>query len=138
MPFKRNRIIYGLLMIGTLFLGLASRYLLGEIVFVRAYVGDVLWALMVYFGFATLFNHRSARTIGLATLLFSFGIEISQLYHALWIDNLRATRLGGLVLGFTFVWSDLVCYSIGVGIGWVIETYLIPDHYKLNDTPASE
>ena len=35
-----------------------------------------------------------------AALLFSFAIEFSQFHHAPWIDNLRATALGGLVVGF--------------------------------------
>jgi hypothetical protein len=48
---------------------------------------------------------------------FSIAIELSQLYHAPWIDSIRHTTLGGLILGFDFVWSDLVCYAVGVGIG---------------------
>lgn len=89
-----------------------------------------MWALMVFFGFAVLFNRWPTETIVLATLLFSFGIEISQLYHAPWIDNVRATRLGGLVLGFGFVWSDLLCYSVGIAVGVLAEKYLIPNRYQ--------
>lgn len=123
---NRNRIVYGLLTISVLLLGLASRRFFGEILFVKTYAGDVLWALMVFFGLALAFNRWSTKAITLATLIFSFGIEISQLYHAPWIDGLRATRVGGLVLGFAFVWSDLLCYSVGVVIGLLAETYLIP------------
>jgi hypothetical protein len=42
-------------------------------------------------------------------LAFAWAIELSQLYHAPGIEALRHTRLGGLVLGFGFLWSDLVC-----------------------------
>ena len=35
-----------------------------------------------------------------AALLFSYAIEFSQLYQAEWINALRHTALGGLVLGF--------------------------------------
>ena len=45
--------------------------------------------------------------------MFFYGIELSQLYHALWIDAIRNTTLGGLIIGFGFLWSDLVCYTIG-------------------------
>lgn len=31
------------------------------------------------------------------------------------MELIRRTTLGGLVLGFDFVWSDLECYAIGVG-----------------------
>lgn len=33
---------------------------------------------------------------------FLFVIEFSQLYHAEWIDQIRDTSLGGLVLGYGF------------------------------------
>jgi hypothetical protein len=48
-------------------------------------------------------------------------IEVSQLYHAPWIDSIRGTTLGALVLGHGFVWSDLACYAVGVGLGILIE-----------------
>ena len=48
-------------------------------------------------------------------------IEISQLYHAPWIDSIRATTLGGLILGFGFLWSDLICYTVGIVIGAIID-----------------
>ncbi|MCA9130161.1 MAG: DUF2809 domain-containing protein, partial [Planctomycetales bacterium] len=51
----------------------------------------------------------------------AFLVEFSQLYHASWIDSIRRTTLGGLVLGFGFLWSDLVCYGIGITLGVVAE-----------------
>ena len=54
---------------------------------------------------------------------FSAAIEISQLYHAPWIDSIRQTTVGGLILGFGFLWSDLVCYALGVAIGVTIEVW---------------
>ena len=54
-------------------------------------------------------------------MIFSVAIELSQLYHAPWIDSIRHTTLGGLILGFGFLWSDLACYAVGVGLGVVIE-----------------
>jgi hypothetical protein len=111
-------------------MGLASRRFFSEVTFVKAYVGDVLWALMVFFCLAFVARNWPARTVAFMTLFFSFGIELSQLYHAPWIDAIRATRLGGLVLGFTFVWCDLLCYSLGVLIGTLIDTKLT-DQTKL-------
>ena len=29
--------------------------------------------------------------------------------------------MGGLILGFGFLWSDLACYALGVGLGVLIE-----------------
>jgi hypothetical protein len=44
-------------------------------------------------------------------------IEMSQPYHAPWIDSIRRTTLGGLALGYGLVWGDLACYAVGIGFG---------------------
>ncbi|WP_375445721.1 DUF2809 domain-containing protein [uncultured Fibrella sp.] len=123
---KRNRLIYCGLTVSVLALGLASRrfgtYLLP---FIGAYAGDTLWSLMVFFGIALLFNWLPTKRVALLALLFSFGIEISQLYHAPWIDAIRATRLGGLILGFGFLLTDLFCYSVGIVVGTLIDRWVI-------------
>ncbi|MCK8495185.1 DUF2809 domain-containing protein [Spirosoma sp. RP8] len=121
----RNRIHYGLLTISVLLMGFASRRFFGDYSFVKLYVGDGLWALMIFLGFAFMFSQWSTKAIAAAALGFCFGIEFSQLYHAPWIDALRATTVGGLILGFSFVWSDLLCYGIGVGLGALIDTYFM-------------
>ncbi|WP_373330910.1 ribosomal maturation YjgA family protein [Salmonirosea aquatica] len=54
-------------------------------------------------------------------VLVCYCIELSQLYQADWINTLRSTRLGGLVLGFGFLWSDLVCYFVGTLLGVGLE-----------------
>ena len=76
---------------------------------------------MIFFGFGFLFPKIPTIKIAALALAFCFVIEISQLYHAPWIDAIRHTTLGGLVLGFGFLWSDLACYSVGVGVGLVAE-----------------
>ncbi|KAA6439528.1 DUF2809 domain-containing protein [Dyadobacter flavalbus] len=121
----RNRLLYGLLTIITLLAGFLSRRLFGDHAFIKLYVGDALWALMVFFGFAFLLRRRSTLAVAAAALGFSVSIEISQLYHAPWIDDLRKIPLIALVLGFQFVWSDLICYSIGVGTGVLAEICFI-------------
>ncbi len=129
LSMNRNRTIYGLLTLSILLLGMASRRFFGELYFIKTYMGDVLWALMVFFGLAFVVKHWHTKAVALATLLVSFSIEISQLYHAPWIESLRVTRLGGLVLGFSFVWSDLICYSVGVLIGLLVESYVVHNGY---------
>lgn len=133
----RNRMLYALLAICTMSAGFLSRRFLGDNAFIKLYVGDALWALMVFFGLAFIFQKQATRTIALAALLFSFGIEFSQLYHAPWIDKIRNLPLGGLILGFSFVWSDLICYSLGIGFGVLVEIYIIEPFYRLRNIPDS-
>jgi hypothetical protein len=87
--------------------------------------GDALWALMVFLGFGFLFPRASTITVALAALGFAWAIEFSQLYHAPWIDALRATIPGRLVLGNTFNWPDLPAYALGIGLGALAEWRLI-------------
>jgi hypothetical protein len=105
--------------------GFLSRRLLGQYPFIKVYAGDVLWAMMVFFGFAFIFSKWSTWKVATAAPGFSVCIELSQLYHAPWIDSIRSMPLGGLILGFTFVWSDLLCYSLGVVIGVMVEIFMI-------------
>ena len=113
--------IYGLLTAAVLLLGLLSRRVPDRLPFLRDAVGDGLWALMVFFGIAFVCNRWPTKRVALTALIFSFGIEFSQLYHTPWIDSLRATRLGGLVLGHSFVWTDLLWYTTGIGVGLLID-----------------
>ncbi|PEI75340.1 hypothetical protein CN646_03005 [Bacillus wiedmannii] len=119
---KRNRLLYALFTIVIIILGLSSRKLAFALPhLLNAYLGDALWALMIFTGFGFLFPKIDTKKVTFISLLFCYGIEVSQLYHAEWIDSIRATALGGLVLGYGFLWSDLVAYTIGVGIGMFCE-----------------
>jgi Protein of unknown function (DUF2809) len=89
--------------------------------FIAAYSGDTLWALAAFLGTGLVLPRASTRTIALLAMIFSVAIELSQLYHAPWIDSIRQTTLGGLILGFGFLWSDLSCYAVGVGLGVMID-----------------
>ena len=118
---RRNRFVYLILIIVTIILGLLSRKVSGLPEVISAYSGDVLWAMMVFFFIAFIFNKKSTIFIIFWAIIFSYSIEISQLYHAPWIDAIRNTTLGALVLGFGFLWSDLVCYTVGIIIGAIID-----------------
>lgn len=122
MSMKRNRFIYALLVITVILLGLASRRFAHYLPdWNKLYLGDALWAMMVFFIIGLLFDRKSSLWVALMALAFSYCIEFSQLYHAAWIDTIRNTRLGGLILGYGFLWSDLVCYTVGIAIGLGLE-----------------
>lgn len=119
----RSRVKYALLTPLVIGLGLASRSPQFHWPhFISAYAGDTLWALLVFLGFGILFPHCTTRHIVLATAALSFAIELSQLYHAPWLDALRAHHLAALVLGQGFLWTDLLCYTIGIVIGATLES----------------
>ena len=122
----RSRFVYLWLIFTVVLFSLASR---AQSIqphlppFISEYAGDTLWALTAFLGFGFLFPRLSIGRVAALALGFALLIECSQLYHAPWIDAIRHTRLGGLVLGFGFLWSDLVCYVVGVmggvGLEWI-------------------
>jgi len=114
----RKAAIYLSCALVTIALGLASRHYGAYLpAFLAAYTGDTLWALLVFLAISVLAPDARLSRRGGAAITIAFLVEISQLYHAPWIDTLRATRIGGLVLGFGFLWTDLACYTAGISAG---------------------
>ncbi|MEO8610423.1 MAG: DUF2809 domain-containing protein [Chloroflexota bacterium] len=58
-------------------------------------------------------------------LAVTWGIEFSELYQADWINAIRAYKLGGLILGYTFLPSDLLMYLCGIGAGVLLEKWIL-------------
>jgi len=115
---NKNRLLFSIAAIVVIIAGLLSRAyanLFPELI--NVYLGDALYALMVYMGFCALLIHHSSIRVGGISLVFCYAIEMSQLYHAPWIDAIRATRPGGLILGYGFLWSDMFAYALGIGVG---------------------
>ncbi|MGD9420295.1 MAG: DUF2809 domain-containing protein [Verrucomicrobiota bacterium JB025] len=67
------------------------------------------------------FTRTSTLRLALGALVFCWAVECSQLYHAPWIDAVRSTLPGRLVLGTTFNWPDLAAYAVGVAAGAAVE-----------------
>jgi hypothetical protein len=121
----RRRPFLAIAIVVTVALGLASRKvpvlfpaLLGK------YPGDALWSLMVYWTVAWLIPDASIKKVALLALAFSYADEVSQLYQAPWINAVRRTTLGHLVLGSAFSWLDMLAYTIGVAAGATVEYFL--------------
>lgn len=130
----RSRVLYFILAIFVIALGLASRkYAHFLPAFIGQYAGDTLWGLMVFLIIAFIFNKRPSLHIAAAAMLFSTSIELSQLYQADWINALRNTIIGGLVLGFGFLWRDILCYFIGILFGFTLDQRLNKDRRKKYD-----
>ena len=89
------------------------------------YPGDVLWALMVFFGMGAFFNKAPSLELGCRALGFSFGIEALKLCQAPWLVSIRHTTLGHLVLGHAFSSQNMVAYTLGVVVGMFAEALVV-------------
>ncbi|MEQ8473596.1 MAG: DUF2809 domain-containing protein [Marinoscillum sp.] len=119
---NRQRIIYFILVVVTIITGLLSRKFSNAFPdLINLVLGDALYALMVYWMVRLVAPSLPLAPSALIALSFCFTIELSQLYQADWINQIRATRMGSLILGRGFLWSDLLAYTIGVISGLVAE-----------------
>lgn len=103
------------------------------------YPGDALWALMVWLGWAMVLPRADAATLGWMALLTSSMVELSQLYKTPWLDALRETTMGHLVLGSGFAGHDIVAYAVGIAVGVMLDRMLGKVHavFSLNHSGGS-
>lgn len=111
---KNTRLSYFILIISVITLGIISRKMDGFPLF----FGDMLYAVMAYFGMRLLFIKNSPKTALILALIFCFCIEFLQLYDAEWLLTIRRTTLGHYALGQGFLWSDLGYYTLGILIAF--------------------
>lgn len=113
---------YAVLLGATILLGLATRsWPTAFPTPIARYGGDVLWAAMVVWILALLRPAATPRALGLLALSIAMMIEVSQLYQAPWINAVRATQVGALALGHGFLWSDVLCYALGVTLAVAVD-----------------
>jgi len=121
-----KRIFYVIAVILTIALGLSSRYFTTLPPFIQSHAGDTIWAMMVYFLFRFFFIHRSKYAALYLSVIFCFIVEFSQLYQANWINTIRDTLLGALILGKGFLGKDLLRYCIGIVIAFILDKWIYP------------
>ncbi|HEY4242554.1 MAG TPA: DUF2809 domain-containing protein [Kofleriaceae bacterium] len=112
----RSRLVYVLAVALTIAAGLGSRAIHGP-----KEIGDALYATMVCFAIRVLVPRARMSIVAAAALAFSFAIEFSQAVHRPWLDDLRATLPGRLVLGQGFHALDLLAYVCGVALAVALD-----------------
>lgn len=76
---------------------------------------EIFWILLVFCAFP---SRKSLIRIAVSVCLITSALEVLQLWHPQFLQAVRATFLGSVLLGTTFVWSDFVYYAIGCLLGW--------------------
>jgi hypothetical protein len=94
--------------------------------FINFWIGDFLWAVMLYFFCRSIFYTFDQKKLTLGLIVFSCCVETSQLFHTPWLDAFRNTTFGGLLLGHGFLWSDILAYTFGI-----IAAYFLDKKWKI-------
>jgi Protein of unknown function (DUF2809) len=76
---------------------------------------QTFWILLVLF----IYPPANRRLTAIWVCVGSCAIEFLQLYQPPWLQAIRATLPGRLVLGTSFAWSDFPAYFIGSYLGWL-------------------
>lgn len=126
---NRNRKVYLLLTLLTILIGLVSRT---EFIshFITDYFGDFLYAVLFFLIFGFIFTKTNPYKILIISLLFCYGIEFLQLYQADWIDCIRNYEVSRLILGNNFQWFDIISYTFGAIISYILEILYYPKNHK--------
>ena len=119
----RRRLIYAAFAVVVILLGLASRKFPGLLfpsIFGK-YPGDALWASLVFLIWGFCRPELSVGRRAVYALLTAYADEFSQIYQAPWINAIRATTVGHMILGSTFSWWDELAYTVGIALGSGLE-----------------
>ncbi len=80
---------------------------------IRPYIGDVIVVILLYCLTKYIFNITTLKaTIGV--LVFSFFVEFLQYLNIVNWLGLSHNKLANIIIGNSFSWIDLVCYSVGI------------------------
>jgi DNA integrity scanning protein DisA with diadenylate cyclase activity len=105
--------------------GLIERYVHDNII--RPYVGDFLVVVLIYCLIKSFINTPVLKT-AVGVLLFAYAAEISQYYNLVGLLGLQNSRPALLLLGHSFSWLDMLCYTLGITLVIIIEKLrAVPD-----------
>ncbi len=94
--------------------------------FIRYTFGDYLVVILLYCFFKSFINIGSFK-LAILVLVFAFSIEFLKLINILELLNLQNNHLAKLILGSTFLISDLVAYTLGIITVLIVE-YKLQNH----------
>lgn len=117
---SKARITYLIVIFFVILIGILSR----KLDFIPLFVGDVLYAVMMYFIMRFFLPQKKSSLVFFIALLLCFAIEFQQLITAEWLIAIRQTLPGKYILGQGFLWSDLLYYSFGAGLGYLADAFL--------------
>lgn len=87
---------------------------------IRPYGGDVLVVILIYY-FVKSFIQTETIHLVISVILFAYLVEISQYFHLIKILNMQDNIIMETVLGHSFSWGDILAYTIGGIICYLID-----------------
>lgn len=82
--------------------------------------GDALWAMMVFCLWRIVLQNKKLPLVAIVSLAHCYLVEFSQMITWRWLVSFRQTFIGHMMLGQGFLWIDLLAYSIGIIVIYMI------------------
>lgn len=79
---------------------------------IRPYGGDVLVVILMYYFFKT-FVKMNPVPLVIGVLLFAYAVEIGQYFNLVEVLNMQKNTIMRIVIGSSFSWGDMLCYTLG-------------------------
>lgn len=118
--YQRYRLALLIGMILIIPLGYSVRFAtgLGSPVF-QDVCGSIAYQILLMFLFAFFYPRMNLVKVAIAVFVLSSAIELLQLWQPPFLQAIRATWAGRVLLGNTFLWADFPPYAIGSFLGWL-------------------
>ena len=125
MAFRRYRLAVLLSLIAIVPIGYWVRFSsFGGAAWLHDALGSVAYEIFWILLWVLLVPQILPRRAAIAVCLATCAIEFLQLWQPAWLQAIRATLPGRLVLGNTFSWADFPAYAIGSFVGWIWISWL--------------
>ncbi|WCT11047.1 DUF2809 domain-containing protein [Mucilaginibacter jinjuensis] len=91
---------------------------------IRPFGGDFLVVILLYCMVKSVADTRVAVT-AIGVLLFSYVVETLQYFHIVNILGLQNSRVTCIIIGTGFSWIDMLMYTLGILLVWLIEVKIL-------------
>lgn len=119
-----NRVTHLLIALGIFVAEVLIATTFSHIVWVRAYLGDLLATLLLYHIGKVLYNF-SPLPLAFGVFLFSVVLEFAQYLHVADALGLPKGSLLRLLIGSNFSWLDILMYALGCVVACLVDLRLI-------------
>jgi hypothetical protein len=87
---------------------------------IRPFIGDLLVVILLYCFVKSIFNITTTKA-AIYVLIFAYFIEIMQGLKLVEFIGLSNYKIARILIGTTFSWTDIVCYTIGIAVVIITE-----------------
>ncbi|QCK88270.1 DUF2809 domain-containing protein [Phreatobacter aquaticus] len=87
--------------------------------------GATLWGAMVYCVAALIIPRAPRLAVFAFAAVTALGVEFSQLIHWDWLDAIRRTTIGVILIGRYFSWGDVAAYLGGITCAALFDRWAI-------------